>query len=57
VNSFCDRRPAARFTRIKQPLADYRMATPGYFNTMGIALRQGRCSTSTTTWMPSAWRW
>ena len=26
----------------KQPLADYRPATPGYFNTMGIALRQGR---------------
>jgi putative ABC transport system permease protein len=26
----------------QQPLADYRMATPGYFNTMGIALRQGR---------------
>ena len=26
----------------KQPLADYRTATPGYFNTMGIALRQGR---------------
>jgi putative ABC transport system permease protein len=26
----------------RQPEADYRMATPGYFNTMGIALRQGR---------------
>ncbi|MDR3698977.1 MAG: ABC transporter permease [Candidatus Sulfopaludibacter sp.] len=26
----------------QQPMADYRMATPGYFNTMGIALRQGR---------------
>jgi putative ABC transport system permease protein len=26
----------------KQPLADYRTATPGYFNTMGIALRRGR---------------
>jgi putative ABC transport system permease protein len=26
----------------QQPLADYRVATPGYFNTMGIALRQGR---------------
>jgi putative ABC transport system permease protein len=26
----------------QQPLADYRSATPGYFNTMGIALRQGR---------------
>ena len=24
------------------PTADYRMATPGYFNTMGIALRKGR---------------
>jgi putative ABC transport system permease protein len=29
-------------TKDKQPLADYRTATPGYFNTMGIALRQGR---------------
>lgn len=26
----------------QQPLADYRLATPGYFNTLGIALRQGR---------------
>ena len=26
----------------QEPMADYRMATPGYFNTMGIALRQGR---------------
>ena len=26
----------------QQPQADYRTATPGYFNTMGIALRQGR---------------
>jgi putative ABC transport system permease protein len=26
----------------QEPTADYRMATPGYFNTMGIALRQGR---------------
>ena len=26
----------------QEPLADYRTATPGYFNTMGIALRQGR---------------
>ncbi len=26
----------------QRPLADYRLATPGYFNTMGIALRQGR---------------
>jgi putative ABC transport system permease protein len=24
------------------PMADYRMATPGYFSTMGIALRKGR---------------
>jgi len=29
-------------TEDQKPLADYRMATPGYFNTMGIALRQGR---------------
>jgi putative ABC transport system permease protein len=29
-------------TKDKQPLADYRTATPDYFNTMGIALRQGR---------------
>ena len=26
----------------QEPLADYRPATPGYFSTMGIALRQGR---------------
>jgi predicted permease len=26
----------------QEPNADYRIATPGYFNTMGIALRQGR---------------
>ena len=26
----------------QEPTADYRMATPGYFDTMGIALRQGR---------------
>jgi putative ABC transport system permease protein len=26
----------------QQPLADHRIATPGYFRTMGIALRQGR---------------
>ncbi|HXM46153.1 MAG TPA: ABC transporter permease [Bryobacteraceae bacterium] len=26
----------------RQPEADFRVATPGYFNTMGIALRQGR---------------
>ena len=26
----------------QRPLADYRTATPGYFSTMGIALRQGR---------------
>jgi putative ABC transport system permease protein len=29
-------------TQDRQPEADYRIATPGYFNTMGIALRQGR---------------
>jgi putative ABC transport system permease protein len=29
-------------TQDQQPEADYRVATPGYFNTMGIALRQGR---------------
>jgi putative ABC transport system permease protein len=41
VNSFLiEGRPPV--TQDKQPLADYRMATPGYFNTMGIALRQGR---------------
>ena len=26
----------------QEPTADYRLATPGYFNTMGIALKQGR---------------
>lgn len=26
----------------QEPMADYRMATPGYFNTIGIALRKGR---------------
>jgi len=26
----------------QEPMADYRMATPGYFNTIGIALQQGR---------------
>ena len=26
----------------QEPVADYRIATPGYFNTIGIALRQGR---------------
>jgi putative ABC transport system permease protein len=26
----------------QEPMADWRMATPGYFNTMGIGLRQGR---------------
>jgi putative ABC transport system permease protein len=26
----------------QEPNADYRLATPGYFNTMGIALRKGR---------------
>jgi len=29
-------------THDQEPIADYRMVTPGYFNTMGIALRQGR---------------
>ena len=29
-------------TQDKEPMADYRSATPGYFNTIGIALRQGR---------------
>ena len=28
--------------RGQEPMADYRMATPGYFSTMGITLRQGR---------------
>jgi putative ABC transport system permease protein len=32
----------APVTRDKEPLADYRTATPGYFDTMGIALRRGR---------------
>jgi putative ABC transport system permease protein len=41
VNSFTiEGRPPV--PQDKQPLADYRPATPGYFNTMGIALRQGR---------------
>ena len=41
VNSFeIEGRPPV--TQDKQPLADYRSAMPGYFNTMGIALRQGR---------------
>jgi putative ABC transport system permease protein len=26
----------------QEPMADYRMATPGYFDTIGIALRKGR---------------
>jgi len=26
----------------QEPMADYRMATPGYFDTIGISLRQGR---------------
>ena len=33
----------------QQPQADYRIATPGYFSTMGIALRQGRLFDRTTT--------
>ncbi|HTQ53277.1 MAG TPA: ABC transporter permease [Bryobacteraceae bacterium] len=41
VNSFeIEGRPPV--TQDKQPLADYRLATPGYFRTIGIALRQGR---------------
>jgi len=41
VNSFLiEGRPPV--PQVQQPLADYRMATPGYFSTMGIALRQGR---------------
>jgi putative ABC transport system permease protein len=41
VNSFLiEGRPPV--SEDKQPLADFRMATPGYFNTMGITLRQGR---------------
>ena len=41
VNSFqIEGRPPV--TQDQEPLADYRIATPGYFNTMGIALRQGR---------------
>ena len=41
VNSFLiEGRPPV--SQDQQPLADYRVATPGYFNTMGIALRQGR---------------
>ena len=41
VNSFTiEGRPPV--TEDQQPQADYRTATPGYFPTMGIALRQGR---------------
>ena len=41
VNSFTiEGRPPV--TEDKEPQADYRTATPGYFATMGIALRQGR---------------
>src|SRR5579862_3150676 len=41
VNSFeIEGRPP--LNQSQQPQADYRTATPGYFNTMGIALRQGR---------------
>ena len=41
VNSFqIEGRPP--LPPVQRPMADYRMATPGYFNTMGIALRQGR---------------
>ena len=41
VNSFTiEGRPPV--SEDQQPQADYRTATPGYFDTMGIALRQGR---------------
>jgi len=41
VNSYSvEGRPAP--PRGQEPLADYRIATPDYFNTMGIALRRGR---------------
>lgn len=41
VNSFTiEGRPPV--PQDQQPQADYRTATPDYFNTMGIALRQGR---------------
>jgi len=41
VNSFrIEGRPPV--AQGQEPMADYRMATPGYFDTMGIALRQGR---------------
>ncbi|HLY20733.1 MAG TPA: ABC transporter permease [Bryobacteraceae bacterium] len=41
VNSFeIEGRPP--LNQSQQPQADYRTVTPGYFNTMGIALRQGR---------------
>ena len=41
VNSFIiEGRPPV--TEDQQPQADYRTVTPGYFTTMGIALRQGR---------------
>jgi putative ABC transport system permease protein len=41
VNSFTiEGRPPV--PQDQQPQADYRPATPGYFNTMGIALRRGR---------------
>ena len=41
VNSFLiEGRPPV--SQDKQPLADYRSASPGYFTTIGIALRQGR---------------
>jgi len=41
VNSFqIEGRPP--LPPVQRPMADYRMAAPGYFNTMGIALRQGR---------------
>ena len=41
VNNFqLEGQPA--FPSGQEPVADYRMATPGYFQTVGIALRQGR---------------
>ena len=41
VNSFdIEGRPAP--PKGQEPMADYRMATPDYFKTVGIALRQGR---------------
>ncbi len=54
VNSFTiEGRPPV--TADRQPQADFRMATPGYFNTMGIALAERPpLRASMTTWMPNA---